>query len=101
MNKNFDLDKAIILTKDYGYFGAGSTGWITAYLPEDDVIAVNWRKVFVPTGKEDDVVKNDNGDPVMWITYKPFDCLNDYAEVVENDGEYEDLVKRMGWDWID
>jgi len=98
MNKNFGLRKTIILTKDHGYFGEGSTGIITAYLPDDNKMAVYWERAFVPIGMEDDVVKDEKGHPILWVTYQDIHALDDYGEVVENEGEYLDLVERMGWE---
>ena len=46
-------------------------------------------------------VKNNKG--VFWGSHKPLDqglsFLNEYTEVVDNDEEYKDLVRRMGWKW--
>ena len=87
MNKNFELNKHVILTKDWGSFKAGTTGKITAYLPDEsyDVIAVYWNYIWHDANEE---------QPKPWASYKPFDWalekLNECAEVVETEEEYEE-----------
>jgi len=98
MNKNFELNKHVILTKDWDSFKAGTSGKITAYLPDEgyDVIAVYWNYIFHDADEE---------QPKPWANYKPFDWalekLNECAEVVETEEEYDALIKRMGWNIVD
>jgi hypothetical protein len=104
VNKNFDLNREVILTSDLsnGTLRAGSAGKITAFLPEEeghDVIAIWWHMV---VSDNEDVLRQaeENG---YWTSYKPFswalDMLNDHAEVVEDEKEYKELVERMSWSW--
>lgn len=99
MNKNFAHRKNIILTKDHSPLKAGSMGHITAWL--DGVIGVMWYDVWSDSKEFIQEVKDNKG--VYWSSYKPLEqglnFLNEYTEVVDNDEEYKDLARRMGWKW--
>ena len=104
MNKNFDHNKNIILTRDCADMAAGSVGKITAWLPDEDgdnCISVMWYHVYCKTETFSEQVKKAGSR--WWTTHKPFidglEWLNDYTEAVDNDDEYRDLILRMGWKW--
>ena len=60
-----------------------------------------WYDVWSDSKEFIQEVKNNKG--VYWGSYEPLDqglsFLNEYTEVVDNDEEYKDLVRRMGWKW--
>jgi len=60
MNKNFNHNKDVILTKDYADIAEGSVGKITAWLSDEDgvnCISVMWYQIYCKTEAFSEQVK--------------------------------------------